>query len=180
MKHLVLGGARSGKSRFAESFINKIYSENGTNVPPLYIATATNLDEEMSFRIAEHQKQRGEYWETYESPLNLATAIKENVEKHPIILVECLTLWLSNCLHNNTWDEERESFLHEVKNFSGRSLVLVGNEVGSGIVPMGQLSRNFVDESGRLHQLLAQACERVTLVSAGLPLSLKPSSYDYD
>jgi len=163
---LILGGARSGKSRLAE--IRAL--ESGR--PPHYIATATAGDAEMAERIHHHQARRGAEWHAVESPLRLADTLLDLHSDDRCLLVDCLTLWLSNCLHHGCWPEEREALLKAAGQLRGR-VILVSNEVGSGIVPLGELSRRFADESGRLHQQLAQLARRVTLVVAGLPLELK-------
>lgn len=168
MKSLVLGGARSGKSRHAE----KILLDSGK--PRVYIATAQALDTEMTTRIAHHQQSRGDSWQTIEEPLFLAQCLNDLATSHPkaIVLIDCMTLWLSNCLAASCWERQRKEFIECIATLS-MDIVIVSNEVGSGVVPLGQLSRTFVDESGRLHQELAQYCDRVELVVAGLPLTLK-------
>ena len=163
--HLVLGGARSGKSRFAEQCLLQSHKR------PLYVATAQALDDEMRSRIALHQEQRPSGWEVIEEPLELS-AILESAKPDRIILIDCLTLWLTNCLAEDRWPERKREFLSTV-NKCRADLVLVSNEVGSGIVPMGDLSRRFVDEIGWLHQELAQHCSKVSLIVAGLATALK-------
>jgi adenosylcobinamide kinase/adenosylcobinamide-phosphate guanylyltransferase len=168
--HLVLGGARSGKSRFAEQRLEQ--SSNSL----VYIATGQAGDAEMQERIKLHQAQRSERWQLIEAPLNLANAI-QNLKPAQMVLIDCLTLWLSNCLHAKNWVAQREAFIQALQE-STTSITMVSNEVGSGIVPMGELSREFVDESGRLHQELAGLCETVTLVVAGLALPIKHKSVE--
>ena len=163
---LVLGGARSGKSRLAEQ------RALGGGHQLFYIATATADDGEMATRIRHHQSRRGNQWQLIESPLRLAATLRELQGHDRCLLVDCLTLWLSNCLHHQCWPAERDALLKAVGQLQGR-VILVSNEVGSGIVPVGELSRQYVDESGWLHQQLAQVARRVTLVVAGLPLELK-------
>lgn len=172
--HLILGGARSGKSRFAERRAQVLEAEEQRSV--VYIATAQALDEEMQQRIAHHQQTRPVHWHTVEESLALAAAIEQAASTYPqaVILVDCLTLWLTNALLDSKerWKLERQALLAQVKQLQ-QPLILVSNEVGSGIVPLGELSREFVDESGRLHQALATLAQQVTLVVAGLPLVLK-------
>ena len=166
--HLVLGGARSGKSAFAE--------REALAAPDvarwMYVATARAEDAEMAARIARHRADRDARWETVEAPLDLATTIAGFDRPDTMVLVDCLTLWLANAQADDVWAAERDALLDAVDGWAGR-LVLVSNEVGSGIVPLGELSRAFVDEAGRLHQALAARCDRVQLVVAGLPLTLK-------
>lgn len=166
MKHLILGGARSGKSRFAEQCA--LASPHQLH----YIATAQALDEEMATRVAMHRQQRNPRWQLIEEPLQLHTALQCADGANNCILVDCLTLWLSNCLAAEIWTESKQQLLNTLDQLSA-DVLLVSNEVGNGIVPLGKLSRTFVDESGCLHQELAQRCERVTLVTAGLPQTLK-------
>ncbi len=166
MKQLILGGARSGKSRYAENqalqFGRQWY----------YLATGQGGDAEMQARIAKHQQQRDKRWQLLEEPVNIAAVLQQYNQRDNTVLIDCLTLWLGNCQHHHCWHEQREQLLAAVSTFKGQ-LFLVSNEVGSGVVPLGELSREFVDESGCLHQSLAEICERVTLVVAGLPLDLK-------
>lgn len=168
MKILILGGARSGKSRFAEQQA----TESGKRL--VYVATAQALDDEMQLRISHHQQQRATGWLTVEEPLALAATLQAQATANTCILVDCLTLWLTNLLlaGDAVFERERAALLAALPSLPGE-LLLVSNEVGMGIVAADPLSRRFVDEAGRLHQALAQACDRVTLVVAGLPLALK-------
>ncbi len=166
MKELILGGARSGKSRLAES--RALQSPKKC----IYIATGTAEDEEMERRIAAHKKRRGEHWRLIEEPLRLADVLRETDDSNSAIVVDCLTLWLSNCLHHGDFEREKTQLINTIPSMRG-DIFMVSNQTGSGIVPLGKLSRQFVDYSGWLHQELAQICDRVTLVVAGLPLSLK-------
>ena len=163
---LILGGARSGKSRLAEQRARA----GGHRL--VYIATGTAGDVEMAERIRHHRARRGPEWRLVESPLRLAGTLADHQAGDRCLVVDCLTLWLSNCLHRGCWPEERDALLKTVPTLAGK-VILVSNEVGSGIVPLGELSRRFADESGFLHQQLAEVCQRVTLVVAGLPLTLK-------
>ena len=177
--HLVIGGARSGKSRLAEQ-LAKDFNQNG-NKDIVYIATATVYDDEMQQRIKRHIDERPSHWLTVEEPLELAQAIAQHANESTCIVVDCLTLWLSNLLmqenpeHKGQLIAEHKKQLLEVLANSSNPIILVTNEVGQGIVPMGELSRRFVDEAGWLHQGIAQIAEKVTLVVAGLPMSLKGS-----
>lgn len=169
-KHLILGGARSGKSKYAEQCATDLALNNDQQV--FYIATATADDEEMHTRIHHHQQRRSSNWSLIEEPTQLADAISQTPVE-ATVLVDCFTLWLSNCLHQDCWAQQRDALLRLVRQEQQRNLVLVSNEVGTGIVPMGKLSRQFVDESGWLHQTVATHCHKVSLVCAGLPLALK-------
>lgn len=171
MRSLILGGARSGKSALAERWA----ADSGLAVT--YIATSQAGDGEMAERIAHHRARRPSAWACVEEPLALADALRTQAAADRLLLVDCLTLWLSNllCLEDGArFAKERDALLDVVSTLPG-GLILVSNEVGLGIVPMGALSRRFVDEAGRLHQQLASRCERVVFVAAGLPLALKGS-----
>lgn len=178
--HLILGGARSGKSRFAEQTI--LSQNNSDKRQVIYIATAENGDPEMSSRIAHHQRQRPNEWTLSEQPFFLAEAISALLDKNAILLIDCLTLWLSNwlCQKPEGWQAQKRALLDVLRKVSNSKLnvLLVSNEVGHGIVPMGELSREFVDESGRLHQDIAEIANRVDFIMAGLPLSLKKPEAD--
>ena len=165
---LVLGGARSGKSRFAESLIER----HGAG---LYLATAEAGDGEMAERIAHHRARRGEQWTTVEEPFDLAGALRSNAGPSRPILIDCLTLWLSNLMHANRDVEAEMANLTAALPFSG-PVVFVSNEVGFGIVPDNALARAFRDHAGRLHQAIAEKADLVVFVAAGLPLVLKNAS----
>ena len=169
--HLILGGARSGKSAFAEREALATPAARRWS----YIATGQAHDAEMAERIAHHRAHRDGRWQTVEAPLGLADAIAAHDAADAVVLVDCLTLWLSNALAADAWPAERDALLAVLPGCTARVL-LVSNEVGSGVVPLGELSRAFVDEAGRLHQALAALCPRVSLVVAGLPLDLKQLS----
>ena len=172
MKQFVFGGARSGKSRLAEQLTQAC----GQNIVYIATADAAQNDSEMDQRIAHHQQQRPKHWQTIEAPLELASALTQAKDCDGI-MIDCLTLWLSNCLHAGNWPQQRKDFLTALKNFSG-NIIIVSNEVGMGIVPLGELSRQYVDESGFLHQAVAQCCERVIFTAAGLPLVMKGPALD--
>lgn len=172
MLQLILGGARSGKSRLAEE---RAQALAGDTRKLIYIATGSAGDAEMQQRIEQHRAQREQgtvQWLTVEEPVTLSSVLEHYNHSDYVILVDCLTLWLSNCLHQECWQEQREALLSSLSALKAEVL-FVSNEVGSGIVPLGELSRRFADESGWLHQSLAQHCSRVSLVVAGLPLELK-------
>jgi adenosylcobinamide kinase/adenosylcobinamide-phosphate guanylyltransferase len=166
---LVLGGARSGKSRFAESLVL------GTELPAIYIATAENRDDEMGERIAHHRTRRGALWSTVEAPLQLVEAITDAARSERVVLVDCLTLWLSNLMEAERDPEHESRRLVEAIASTTGPIVFVSNEVGSGIVPMNALARRFADAQGRLNQSIAGAVGSVFLVAAGLPIRLKPN-----
>ena len=160
---LVLGGARSGKSRHAEALIE------AEAAPSAYIATAQAWDEEMRARIAEHRARRCEGWQTIDAPLDLAAAL---ATPHPA-LVDCLTLWLTNLMLGEHDVARATAGLESALAARAAPTVLVGNEVGLGIVPDNALARRFRDEAGRLHQRLAAKADRVLFMVAGLPMRVK-------
>jgi adenosylcobinamide kinase/adenosylcobinamide-phosphate guanylyltransferase len=162
MLQLILGGARSGKSRLAE----KLASDSQLAVT--YIATSQPLDGEMNDRVAHHRARRPAEWALIEEPLELARVLRENASAERCLLVDCLTLWLTNLLMLDDAERlaaEREALLD--------CLALLPGETGMGVVPLGELTRRYVDEAGWLHQALAERCQRVVLTVAGLPLTLK-------
>lgn len=164
---LVLGGARSGKSSFAQAL-----AENETG-DLIYIATAQAFDAEMTERIARHRSDRGPRWQTVECPLGLADAIAEHQGEGKTILVDCLTLWLSNLMLGDHDIAAAVSDLITGLKDSSAKVVLVSNEVGQGIVPDNALGRRFRDEAGWLNQAAARAATNVWFVTAGLPQQLK-------
>ena len=168
MIELVAGGARSGKSRYAQA------AAEAASPSPVFIATATADDGEMADRIQRHRKERGPHWRLVEAPLDLSTAL-QSLSATDVAVVDCLTLWLSNWLTGRepaSWPGERDAALDALM-ASKASIFLVTNEVGMGVVPMGRVSREFVDESGWLHQRIAAMADRVTLMHFGLPSRLK-------
>ncbi|OHC63180.1 MAG: bifunctional adenosylcobinamide kinase/adenosylcobinamide-phosphate guanylyltransferase [Rhodocyclales bacterium GWA2_65_20] len=181
MIELIIGGARSGKSAYAETRAQ----ESGLAV--VYIATAHALDAEMARRVAHHRARRPAHWRCIEAPLDLAATLCAHAAADTCLLVDCLTLWLNNLFFAGRAAQQAEAgeaidcpllagetqaLLDALPALPGR-VILVSNEVGWGIVPMHPVSRLFADEQGRLNQRVAAACERVTLVAAGLPLELK-------
>lgn len=169
MKTLILGGVRSGKSRLAEQ------RASASGLPVTYLATATAGDEEMQRRIEKHRADRPSGWQVVEEPLTLADALRGHARADGLILVDCLTLWLTNLLLDPDparFEAERTALLDTLPTLPGE-LVMVSNETGLGVVPMGELTRRYCDEAGRLHQALAQLCDRVVFTVAGLPHFLK-------
>ncbi|MCF5140677.1 bifunctional adenosylcobinamide kinase/adenosylcobinamide-phosphate guanylyltransferase [Pseudomonas sp. WS 5532] len=169
MHQLILGGARSGKSRLAE----KLASDS--TLPVIYIATSQPLDGEMSARVAHHRARRPDHWGLIEEPIELARVLRENAAADRCLLVDCLTLWLTNLLMLEDPARlalERDQLLQTLAALPGE-IIFVSNETGMGVVPLGELTRRYVDEAGWLHQALAERCQRVVLTVAGLPLTLK-------
>ncbi|MEY4592356.1 MAG: hypothetical protein RIR18_1251 [Pseudomonadota bacterium] len=181
MIELILGGARSGKSALAE----KIAQESRLKVT--YLATAQAGDSEMASRITHHQARRPVQWSLLEEPLHLAAALEQQAAPGKCLLVDCLTLWLSNLIfQGDAWRQieagkvvtcplflrELQSLLETLPRLQGH-IILVSNEVGLGIVPMGPVNRFYTDENGRLNQAIAKLADQVTFVAAGLPLVLK-------
>jgi adenosylcobinamide kinase/adenosylcobinamide-phosphate guanylyltransferase len=176
MKELILGGARSGKSALA------LERARASAREVVFIATAMASDDEMRARIERHRCERPSEWKTFECPVQLASAIRE-IGEEPFVIVDCLTLWLTNILFphssHDALNADEGTFAHETENLyatlrqhSG-DMVLVSNEVGWGLVPDNPIGRRFRDEQGRVNQRVAALCDRVTLVAAGLPLTLK-------
>ena len=166
---LILGGARSGKSSYAEQMVE------GQGGPCLYVATARIWDDEMADRIDEHKERRGDQWTTFEEPLNLVQCLKSIQRPDGIILVDCLTLWVTNLMmEGRDPDVEGAQLVASLAELSC-PVVLVSNEVGLGIVPMDKMSRDFRDYAGRLHQCLAAVVPSVTFMVSGLPMQVKPS-----
>jgi adenosylcobinamide kinase/adenosylcobinamide-phosphate guanylyltransferase len=164
---LVLGGARSGKSAFAE----KLVGDSG--LARVYLATATPGDDEMRLRIAQHRTQRGEGWTTVEEPLALVDALAREVTHGRAVLVDCLTLWLSNLMLAGRDPEIEARRLTRFLDVAKYPVVLVSNEVGLGLVPDTPLGRRFRDAQGRLNQIVAALVPNVVFIAAGLPLWLK-------
>ena len=185
MKELILGGARSGKSLLAEKRAQECAENRGLKV--IYVATAQALDGEMARRVAHHRERRPATWGCVEETLHLTDRLRELAAPDTCLLVDCLTLWLSNLLFAGRaaaqaeageaidcplFREQTTALIETLPQLPGR-IILVSNEVGWGIVPMHPVSRLFTDEQGRLNQRVAAVCDQVTLVAAGLPLILK-------
>ncbi len=166
----VTGGARSGKSRFALNYANDCYSNK------IFLATSEVLDEEMACRVENHKKARGPEWQTIEEPIEVVEKIRQRGEEGEIILLDCITLWLSNLLIK--WDDDLK-ILEEVDKLtrtlreSKASAIVVSNEVGMGIVPADPLGRRFRDLSGTANQRIAEAADTVVFMVSGIPLFLK-------
>ena len=170
---LVLGGARSGKSSYAE----KLAVETG--FPVTYIATAQVYDDEFKARVQHHKDRRPASWALVEEPHHLTEALARVASPNQCVIVDCLTLWLAQWIcadcnppQNSSWQSERDAFLKRLPNLSG-TIILVSNEVGMGIVPLGEINRQFQDEQGRLNQTVANIAKTVSFIAAGLPINLK-------
>lgn len=167
MKVFVLGGARSGKSAFALAQASSLPGRKA------YIATAQAFDDEMKVRIARHRQERPDGWDTFEEPLDLPGLLLKIKDSHDVILIDCLTLWLSNLmLADRDIPAATESFISVMATVGG-SLFAVSNEVGFGIVPENELARKFRDLAGTLNQRVAAAADQVYLVAAGIPIKIK-------
>lgn len=171
--HLILGGARSGKSAYAE----KLALESGLAVS--YIATAQIYDAEFEARVQHHKNRRPISWALVEEPHYLAQTLTRLAAENQCLIVDCLTLWLAQWIcpdcnppKESGWQSEREAVLKVLARLPG-TIILVSNEVGMGIVPLGEINRQFQDEQGRLNQAVAAVANQVTFVAAGLPLKLK-------
>ena len=173
MKILIVGGARSGKSAHAEHLAQEC------GMPVTYIATAQVYDAEMGERVRQHQERRPGHWSMVEEPFYLAAALKKHAQSGHCVIVDCLTLWLAQWIcpdckppQDKTWEAERAELLEVLPQLPGK-IILVSNEVGMGIVPLGEINRRFQDEQGRLNQAVARACDRALFMATGLPLTLK-------
>jgi adenosylcobinamide kinase/adenosylcobinamide-phosphate guanylyltransferase len=195
MIHFVLGGARSGKSNFAEQQVLELAKKG--NKQAVYIATASAIDVEMEHRIAKHQfdrRDRGDNWQLIECPLALSDSLTE-LENDNVYLLDCLTLWLNNQLyakHEATSSEQRQHLEKQVDKLLSSlnnlhidididiDIVIVSNEIGLGVIPMGESTRLYVDYCGWLNQGVAKIADKVTLVTAGIPLTIKDNIKDID
>ncbi len=171
--HLILGGARSGKSAYAE----KLALESG--LPVTYIATAQIYDDEFKARVQHHKDRRPQHWQLMEEAHFLSAALQANNHVGSILIIDCLTLWLAQWIcedckppSSSSWQQQREALLTILPSMQSEVL-LVSNEVGMGIVPLGEINRQFQDEQGRLNQAIAQIADKVSFIAAGLPLKLK-------
>jgi adenosylcobinamide kinase/adenosylcobinamide-phosphate guanylyltransferase len=165
---LVLGGARSGKSAYAQGLAEAYGSER------LYLATARAGDEEMARRIARHRADRGEGWATLEEPLEIASALRAEARPGRVVVVDCLTLWLTNLMLAGREPGSAIARLAEAIGALAGPAILVSNEVGLGIVPEHKLGREFRDWQGRANREVAEACDAAVFIAAGLPVPLKP------
>ncbi len=166
----ITGGCRSGKSRFALDYANRHFSKK------LYLATSEVLDEEMARRVENHKKMRGPEWQTVEEPLEVIEKVRQHGDEAEVILLDCMTLWLSNLLLK--WDDDSKvtsevDRLIDTLKKSQTSFLIVSNEVGMGIVPADPLSRRFRDLSGTANQGIAEVADTVILMVSGLPIFLK-------
>ena len=169
---LVLGGARSGKSQYAENLVEGSDASGGL----VYVATAQAYDKEMNDRIAIHQRRRGDRWSTMDAPLDLNMALKSDACCSRAVLVDCLTLWITNLMMaGKNVSREIDELCVTIPTLTA-SVVFVSNEVGQGIVPDNEMAREFRDHAGQAHQQLAAVCNRVVFVTAGLPQILKDES----
>ena len=171
--YLILGGARSGKSTYAE----KLAAESGLAVT--YIATAQVYDDEFGLRVQHHKDRRPEHWKTVEVPHQLAQTLQNEAAPNRCLIVDCLTLWLAQCIcpecvptDGVDWTLQRSLLLEALPKLAGK-IIFVSNEVGMGIVPLGEINRQFQDEAGRINQAVAALCDEVVFVVAGLSLRLK-------
>jgi adenosylcobinamide kinase/adenosylcobinamide-phosphate guanylyltransferase len=167
---LILGGARSGKSAYAQVLAEACSPER------LYLATGAPGDEEMAARIARHQADRGAGWKTLEEPLEVASALLTHAQASRVVVVDCLTLWLSNLMLAGRDPGAAVTALAEAIGALAGPVVLVSNEVGMGLVPDHKLGREFRDWQGRVNREIGAACDAVIFVAAGLPLQLKPAA----
>jgi len=171
--HLMLGGARSGKSAYAERLASTL------ELPVTYIATAQVYDDEFAKRVSHHKERRPPHWTLVEAPFNLGQTLLDNDAPDSCLIVDCLTLWLAQCICPNCdkparldWQGEKQALLNALPQLQA-TVFLVSNEVGMGIVPLGEINRQFQDEQGRLNQHVAAIADQVSFIAAGLPLKLK-------
>ena len=167
-KILITGGVKSGKSRFALKIAREIEKEE-----KIFIATARPIDEEMEDKIEKHKKERGNYFQTVEEPIHLGDTLKKINQS--TVVIDCLTLWLSNLFFEVRESEklfEIESFIQALKEFGG-NIIIVTNEVGWGIIPESETSRNYQAELGRLNQEVAEICDEVYVLISGIPSKIK-------
>lgn len=171
--HLILGGARSGKSAYAERLASVL------ELPVTYIATAQVYDDEFAKRVEHHKTRRPPYWGLVEASFNLGQALLDNDAPETCLIVDCLTLWLAQCIcpdcdkpERLDWQAEKQALLAALPQLQAH-VFLVSNEVGMGIVPLGEINRQFQDEQGRLNQHVAAVSDHVSFVAAGLPIKLK-------
>lgn len=179
MLHFVLGGARSGKSRFAENLAKQFESQGKT---VFYVATATtqytdengqtSVNQEMLQRIEIHQSDRPSHWKTIESPIHLSQTLQSLDSQNHCILIDCLTLWSLNLLEAGLMQSEKQNLMACLATLSAE-VIMVSNEVGMGIVPLGEFTRQYVDELGWLHQEVAAAAHSMTFMVAGQPITVK-------
>lgn len=170
---LILGGARSGKSAYAEKLAFS------SQLQVTYIATAQVYDDEFGQRVQHHKERRPSHWKTVEVPHRLAETLQQHAAPNHCLIIDCLTLWLAQCIcpecappDGVDWVLQRQQLLATLVTLPG-TIIMVSNEVGMGIVPLGKINRQFQDEAGRLNQAVAAICDEVVFIAAGLPLKLK-------
>ncbi len=168
--YFITGGARSGKSAFAEKLSSELTGQRA------YLATGQALDSEMAARIEKHRKDRGVHWDTYEEPLAVAELLAKLGNKYDIVLLDCLTLWLSNSIAHTEGDDaitsRSDELVQAIKDFPG-ACVIVSNEVGLGIVPENPLARKFRDFAGKLNQNVARIADEAYFIASGIPIKMK-------
>lgn len=171
--HLIVGGARSGKSAYAERLASAL------ELPVTYIATAQVYDDEFAKRVSHHKERRPPHWALVEAPFNLGQTLLDIDAPDTCLIVDCLTLWLAQCIcpdcdkpERLDWQAEKQALLDALPQLQA-TVFLVSNEVGMGIVPLGEINRQFQDEQGRLNQHVAAIADQVSFIAAGLPLKLK-------
>lgn len=169
----VLGGARSGKSAYALTLAESCVTPDNMRLELFFLATAEAGDEEMASRIARHQAERGPLWRTIETPIALAAALREHRAPRRVIVVDCITLWLSNLMHRGQDPEQACHDLLEALAGASGPTILISNEVGMGIVPDNALAREFRDHAGRIHQRISAQADRVVFVVAGIAVTIK-------
>lgn len=173
MIHFITGGAGSGKSAYAESLVKDLGQVSKKTV--FYIATSVNNDQEMLEKVEKHRQRRPDHWQLIEEPYFLADQLEKINDSGHIVLIDCMTLYLTNWLFGKAadhWQQEKQAFLQVAQKYSGNMFV-VSNEIGSGVIPMGKGNREFVATAGELNQSIAAIANKATLVVAGLPLPLK-------
>jgi len=176
----IIGGARSGKSSFALNEASKVEGRKA------YIATAEAFDEEMKERIEKHKRERGDEWDTYEEPIGIAPLVKDIHKKYDVILIDCLTLWVSNLMHKSKQPEDEidklinilagssgSNGLNGLSGLNRLNIFIVSNEVGMGIVPDNEMARRFRDLVGLLNQRVAEIADEVYQVTTGIPMKIK-------
>ena len=174
----ILGGARSGKSQYAENLATKLfYDEDNDATKLVYVATGKVFDEEMRLRVDQHKARRGSEWELCEAPIEFPTAIKDIDHSNTIFLVDCLSIWTTNLLVNNINTYTYRNNLINVINALKGQIILVSSETGLGIVPDNKLSRQFRDANGLTNQAIARAAESVFFLIAGIPQIIKTSKH---
>ena len=176
----ILGGARSGKSQFAEDLAIKLFQNKDSSPTKLvYVATADGFDKEMRERINQHKARRGPEWELYDAPIELPSTIQSIDSSNTIFLVDCISIWTTNLLINGLdTDSYKNDLIQSISLLAGR-IILVSSETGLGIVPDNKISRQFRDANGLINQSIARAADSVFFLIAGIPQKIKTSEYPY-